>query len=190
MTAVLVNIYRSLLLFLLFVIFLSATLSIPVFTGPLWLPEEEATQEDRIQTVQENALNLQLDTVAGDPSKPRTPAQLVSNLSVERGSASEQRGVGDGQYVAPAAERGAVLGIGQSQLPVEEPAKDRETQAAAPKVDKRPRRQQPKKLVRYPVIGRNNVAVPTHLYKVLSCYRSENNRFYRIPYPTLRLLKQ
>ncbi len=133
---------------------------------------------------------MQLDTVAGDPSKPSLPAQLVSNWAAEKSGASEQGGVGDGQYVAPAAERGAVLGIGQSQPPVEDPAKDKETQAAAPKVDKRPRRQQPKKLVRYPVIGRNNVAVPTHLYKVLSCYRSENNRFYRILYPTLRLLKQ
>ncbi len=124
--------------------------------------------------MQENELKLQLDTVAGDPSKPSPPAQLVSNLAAERGGASEQGGVGDGQYVAPLAEGGAVLGIGQSQLPVEEPAKDKETQAAAPKVDKRPRRQQLKKLVRYPVIGRNNVAVPTHLYKVLSFYRTVN----------------
>ncbi len=116
--------------------------------------------------MQENALNLQLDTVAGYPSKPSPPAQLVSNLAAERGGASEQGGVGDGQYVALLAEGGAVLGIGQSKLPVEDPAKDKETQAAKPKVDKRPRRQQPKKLVRYPVIGRNNVAVPTHLYKV------------------------
>ncbi len=116
--------------------------------------------------MQENALNLQLDTVAGDPSKPSPPAKFISNLATERGGASEPGGVGDGQYVAPLGEGGAVLGIGQSKLPVEEPPKDKETQAAAPKVDKRPRRQQPKKLVRYPVIGRNNVAVPTHLYKV------------------------
>ncbi len=109
---------------------------------------------------------MQLDTVAGDPSKPRAPAQLVSNLAADKAGASEQGGVGDGQYVAPAAERGAVLGIGQSQLPVEDPAKDKAAQAAAPNVDKRPRGRQPKKLVRYPVIGRNNVAVPTHLYKV------------------------
>jgi hypothetical protein len=122
--------------------------------------------------VQENALNLQLDTVAGDPSKPSPPAQLVSNLAAEKAGASEQGGVGDGQYVAPLAEGG--IGIGQSKLPVEDPAKDKKTQAAPGPKEKRPGgtgpgRQQPKKLVRYPVIGRNNVAVPTHLYKVPYC---------------------
>jgi hypothetical protein len=127
------------------------------FAGPLWLPESETDQGagDRIQTIQDNSSGARLDVVSGT-------CGAVTSAELPR--AGPQKGGGE-----------VIQGGGQN---LRTGAKET---ASMPDEEVRPRRTPPlktvNKLVKYPVIGRNNVAVPTHLYKVrpsLSCLGRKN----------------
>jgi hypothetical protein len=123
-----------------------------MFSGPLWLPEVE---DDRLSIVmQESASKLVVDPASGttETSVQPTQVQLVSSSS----KTSEH---GDGDVVSQSSKQEP------NSCSEVKPVKSRPTDEVFRPSKVRPPRPR-KKLVKYPVIGRNNVAVPTHLYKV------------------------
>jgi hypothetical protein len=96
--------------------------------------------------VQESAPGLVLDAVVG--SKEALQATQVQHLN-----SGSENGKGDGQNQSKQEPKNNEVNLAKSRLEEFRPSKVRPP---------RPR----KKLVKYQVIGRNNVAVPTHLYKV------------------------
>jgi hypothetical protein len=108
------------------------------------LPEVE---EERLPIVQEkSAPALVLDAVAGSKEALQTTQVQHVNSSSENGKGDEQN------------QSKQELNSNEGNLAKSRPEEFRPSKVRPP----RPR----KKLVKYPVIGRNNVAVPTHLYKV------------------------
>ena len=134
------------------------------------MPEVEDKGEgecDRIQTVKESTASLRLESVSGSADTVTLstsavrlesvsgPADTVTppSATVQLPYSSSLRTNSDGR-VTPSDGQAAAK---------DKPAKGRREEFRPSRV--RPPRPA-KKLVKYPVIGRNNVAVPTHLYKV------------------------
>ena len=108
------------------------------------MEDDDEKNSDRLQTIHENSTTLRLDTVSGS-ALAGPPAQLPFTSSTSDSALVSGSSTGSGDKLSQS---------------VEPPSQAKDPSSWTRRAKRRT------KLVKYPVIGENNVAVPTHLYKV------------------------